>query len=57
MGQKDLVNLRGYLYVGLGIVFCIYSVSNTVTWGVWEFIELMVALGMTLIGAYIIIRK
>ncbi len=57
MGQRNIVNLRGYLYVGLGIAFCIYRVTNTVTWGTWEFIELIAALGMTLIGAYIIIRK
>lgn len=57
MGQRNIVNLRGYLYVGLGIAFCIYRVTNTVTWGTWEFIELIAALGMTLIGAYIITRK
>lgn len=53
----SLRSLRGYLYVGLGIAFGIYRVNNVVEWGAWEFLELVVALGMTLIGAYIIIKK
>lgn len=53
----SLRNVRGFMYVGLGIAFGIYSVSNAVEWGAWEILELVVALGMTLVGAYIIIRK
>ncbi|MEQ8364006.1 MAG: hypothetical protein RH948_14135 [Cyclobacteriaceae bacterium] len=54
MGFREL---RGYLYVGLGIAFGIYSARNAVQWGVWEFMQLMMALGMVSVGVYLITRK
>ncbi|MFZ1805658.1 MAG: hypothetical protein WAU36_00460 [Cyclobacteriaceae bacterium] len=50
-------NLRGYLYIGLGIAFGIYSARNAIEWGAWELLELLLSLGMTSVGVYIIVKK
>lgn len=57
MSQNGFRDLRGYLYIGLGIAFGIYSASNAMEWGVWELLELLLALGMASVGAYMIMKK
>lgn len=57
MSQSGFRGIRGYLYIGLGVAFGIYTARNVVEWGVWEFIELLLAMGMAAVGACMIIKK
>jgi hypothetical protein len=57
MSQKGLKDLRGYLYVGLGVALGVYSVINTQVWGTMEFLKLLLVIGMVAVGIYLIRNK
>lgn len=57
MSKQGLKDLRGYLYVGLGVAFGIYSVINTQVWGTSEFLKLLLVMGMVAVGVYLIKNK
>ncbi|MCB0492431.1 MAG: hypothetical protein KDC93_08445 [Cyclobacteriaceae bacterium] len=54
MSQKGLKDLRGYLYVGLGVALGVYSVINTQVWGTMELLKLLLVVGMVAVGVYLI---
>ena len=54
MIQKGLKDLRGYLYVGLGVALGVYSVINTQVWGTMELLKLLLVVGMVAVGVYLI---
>ncbi|MGE0587143.1 MAG: hypothetical protein AB7O48_01110 [Cyclobacteriaceae bacterium] len=57
MDAVNFKNWRGYLYVALGVTFGFYRVSKIEQWGSWEYIDLLIALGMVGVGVFTILRK
>lgn len=53
----DFKNWRGYLYIGLGLVFGIYRVLQVVEWTSWDLLDLALALGMIGIGLFLVQKK
>ncbi|MCB0489703.1 MAG: hypothetical protein R2820_00560 [Cyclobacteriaceae bacterium] len=57
MDAVKFKNWRGYLYVALGVAFGFYRVSKVEQWGSWEYIDLLIALGMVGVGVFTILKK
>lgn len=57
MSSESFKNWRGYLYVALGIGFGIYRGIKAEQWGSWEFVDLLIALGMIGVGLYVILKN
>lgn len=57
MDAVNFKNWRGYLYVALGVAFGFYRGSKVDVWGSWEYIDLLIALGMVGVGVFTILRK
>jgi hypothetical protein len=57
MSQNNIKTWRGYIYIGLGLVFGLYRALKVVNWNAWDLFDQFIAIGMITAGVYLIMKK
>jgi hypothetical protein len=57
MSQNNIKSWRGYIYIGLGLVFGLYRALKVVNWTAWDLFDQFIAIGMITAGVYLIMKK